>query len=205
MTQLTTAITARVLLLVDAVDRASPRRVSDLDLIRLAYFADAFSDLWGLHPIERYRLKVQEPRSQLVRSALNRLVLSGVVEPSAVRLTLHPTPHLSARYRVVPAIAQPILHAIAATAVGRREMDMVYEVVYASAGLLDGSLAEAVRQDATYGDSRIGPSDLLDLGPSTGGTSATARLFSRGVASQAVKEAELTHMYMAHLERSIIR
>jgi len=201
----TTATTARVLLLVDAVGRASPHRVSDLDLTRLAYFVDAFSPLWGLRPLERYRLKVDEPRSRLVRMALSRLVLAGVIEPSAISVVSEPTPHLSARYRVHPELASPILRAIGATDDGRREMELVDEIVYASAGMLDGTLAEALRRDATFSDSRIGPTDVLDLEPSSGGTAAAARLFQRGVASQAVAEAELTHLYMAHLERLIAR
>lgn len=198
-----TATTARVLLLVDAVGRASPHRVSDLDLTRLAYFVDAFSPLWGLRPLERYRLKVEEPRSGLVRLALSRLVLAGVVEPSAIEVVAEPTPHLTARYRVHVDLARPILKAISATHAGRREIELVDEIVYASAGMLDGTLAEALKRDATFSDSRVGPTDVLDLQPSSGGTAAAARLFERGVASQAVAEAELTHLYMAHLERLI--
>lgn len=205
MNLLRTATTARVLLLIDAVGRMSTHRVSDLDLARLAYFIDAFSPLWGLAPVDRYRLKIDEPRSRVVRRALNRLVFCGAVEPSDVRVAREPTPHLSARYRVVPALSAPVLAAIKATAIGQREMELVDEVVYASAGLLDGSLDEAVRRDAAYSDSRLGPADVIDLAQPSGGTTQAARLFQRGVASHAFVEAELTHMYMAHLERSIAR
>lgn len=200
-----TAATARVLLLVDAVGRAGSRRVSDLDLTRLAYFVDAFSLLWGLAPLDRYRPKVEEPRSDAVRRALNRLVVCGVVEPSEIEVVDHPQPHLTARYRVAPERAGPILVAIRATVMGRREAELVDEVVYAAAGLLDGNLAEAVRLDAAYSDPRIGPADVIDLARPSGGTAEAARRFRSGASSAAFVEAELTHLYMTHLERFLGR
>lgn len=203
MKQTNTAATARVLLLVDAVDRVGIRRVSDLDLTRLAYFVDAFSPLWGLFPLDRYRLKVEEePRSDAVRRALNRLVFCGVVQPSEVAVVDTPRPHLSARYRVSHERAEPILSAVRATAPGRREFELVGEVVYASAGLLDGGLASAVQRDAAFSDPRIGPLDVIDLALPHEGTTRAAKRFTPGTSSAHV-EAELTHLYMAHLERSI--
>jgi hypothetical protein len=201
-----TAMTARVLLLVDATDRVGTRRVSDLDVSRLAYFVDAFSPLWELAPLDRFRVKVDEPRSDSVRRALNRLVLSGVVMPSEIELVMEPRPHLSARYRVVSERAQPVFDAIHETERGRREAELVEEVVYAAAGLLDGGLAEAIRHDAAFGDSRIGPDDVVDLDPPEGGgTAGAAQRFRAGASSSAMVEAELTHLYMAHLERVLGR
>lgn len=205
MTPSSTAATARVLLLVDAVDRAGGRRVSDLDLTRLAYFVDAFSPLWGLSPLDRYRAKVEDVRSDDVRRALNRLVVCGVIEPSEIAVLHEPRPHLSARYRVVAERGVPILRAIQATYAGRRETGLVAEVVYAAAALLDGNLAEAVRQDAAYSDPRIGPADVIDLANPEAGTAEVARRFRPGVSSAALVEAELTHLYMAHLERVVAR
>ena len=205
MSGLNTAATARVLMLIAAADRIGTRRVSDLDLTRLAYFVDAFSPLWGLAPLNRFRAKFDEPRSDSIRQALNRLVLSGVVEPSEIHLLEEPRRHLSARYRVDPERSQPIFEAIYATARGRREAELVEEVVYAAASLLDGGLAEAMRRDAAYGDPRIGPADVIDLEPREGGTAEMARRFRAGASSTALVEAELTHLYMAHLERVLSR
>ncbi len=205
MSRPNTAATQRVLLLIGAVDRAGTRRVSDLDLTRLAYFVDAFSPLWGLAPLDRYRAKVEEVRSAAVRQALNRLVVCGIVEPSEIRLLEDPRPHLSARYRVVPERSRPIFEAIHATDRGRREAALVEEVVYAAAALLDGGLADAVQRDASYGDPRIGPADVIDLAPPEGGTAEAARRFRAGASSVALVEAELTHLYMAHLERVVTR
>jgi hypothetical protein len=199
----TTAATARVLLLVEAVGRAGIRRVSDLDLARLAYFVDAFSPLWGLSPLDRYRPKIDEPRSDAVRRALNRLVVCGVVEPSEIEVVEHPQPHLSARYRIDSERARPILSAIKITALGRLEAELVDEVVYAAAALLDGKLAEAVRFDAAYSDPRIGPADVIDLARPSGGTAEAARRFRSGASTAALVEAELTHLYMTHLERLV--
>lgn len=194
-----------MLLLIDAVDRAGGRQVSDLDVARLAYFIDAFSPLWGLLPLDRYRAKVEDVQSDDVRRALNRLVVSGVIEPSEIAVLDEPRPHLSARYRVVAERGAPILRAIQATDAGRREMELVDEVVYAAAALLDGNLAEAVRRDAGYGDPRIGPADLIDLAAPGAGTAEVARRFRSGASSAALVEAELTHLYMAHLERVVGR
>src|SRR4051812_26099022 len=175
MKEANTAATARVLLLVEAVGRVSIRRVSDFDLARLAYFVDAFSPLWGLSPLDRFRAKIEEPRSEAIRRALNRLVLCGIVEPSEIQLIEEPRPHVSARYQVILARARPVLEAIHATGKGQREAELVEEVVYAAAGLLDGGLAEALRRDAAYGDPRIGPADVIDLEPAVGGTAEAAR------------------------------
>jgi hypothetical protein len=205
MTASRTATSARVLLLIAAAERVGTRRVSDLDLARLAYFVDAFSPLWGLVPLDRFRAKLDEPRSEAVRQALNRLVVFGIVEPSEIRLVEEPRPHLSARYRVLAERAQPIFEAVYATDSGRKEAELVDEVVYAAAGLLEGSLAEAIKRDAAYGDPRIGPADVIDLDPAEGGTAEAARRFRAGASSVALVEAELTHLYMAHLERIVRR
>jgi hypothetical protein len=101
--------------------------------------------------------------------------------------------------------ARPILAAIRATASGRREAELVEEVVYAAAGFLDGNLSDAVRRDAAYSDPRIGPADVIDLARPFGGTTEAARRFQPGASSTAWIEAELTHLYMAHLERLIGR
>jgi hypothetical protein len=183
MRQANTAATARVLMLIDAVARAGTRRVSDLDLTRLAYFVDAFSPLWGLAPLDRYRAKVDEVRSDAVRQALNRLVFCGVVEPSDISLLEEPRPHVSARYRIVPGPSQTIFEAIYATAIGRREAELVEEVVYAAAALLDGNLDEAIRHDAAYSNPRIGPADVIDLARPEGGTTEAARRFRAGASS----------------------
>jgi hypothetical protein len=203
MKNTSTAMTVRVLLVIEAVGRMGPRRVSDLDLARLIYFTDAFSALWGLPPIDQYRLKSDEPRSLSVRRSLDRLVVSGIVQPSDVAVERQPRPHVSARYRVSLEIAKPVLAAIRETWRGRRETELVSEVVYASSGLLDGHLDEALRLDAGFFDQRLGPNDVIDLGESSK-TSLTARMFLAGVSSAAFVEAELTHLYMAHLERLIL-
>lgn len=205
MTLATAAATARVLLLVDAVSRTGTRRVSDLDLTRLAYFVDAFSPLWRLEPLDRYRLKVTEVRSRTVRRAVTRLVLGGVIEPSMVTVVDQPRPHLTATYRLLPDRADPVLRAVMATATGRREAALVEEVVYAAAGMLDGSLAEAVTHDAGFSDPTLGPLDVIDLARPHRGTTAAAERFRGGASSHALVEAELTHLYMAHLERVIRR
>lgn len=197
-----TATAARVLLILDAVGRVSPFRVSDLDLFRLAYFADAFSPLWDLEPLDPYYLKADEPRSISVRQAITRLVVSGVVEPIDVKVVTSPTPHVSARYSVQASLAAPVFEAIRATSIGRREIEMVDEVVFAAAALLDDSLHDAVLQDASYSDARVGPSDVVDVNAAEG-TSAVALLFMTGVASHSHVEAELTHLYMSHLERRV--
>jgi hypothetical protein len=132
-------------------------------------------------------------------------VVCGVVEPSEISLLEEPRPHLSARYRLVPERSRPIVRAIYATDRGRREAELVEEVVYAAAGLLDGNLADAVRHDAAYGDPRIGPADVIDLAPPEGGTAVAARRFRAGASGTALVEAELTHLYMAHLERVVTR
>lgn len=205
MTLVDTAAATRVLLIIDAVDRVDPHSVSDLDLSRLAYFVDAFSPLWGLTPLDRYRIKGPEPRSQSVRRAVTRLVATGVVVPSDVTIAAGPTPHLSARYRLDRSLGAPILHAVHATRRGRQEVSLVDEIVFATATMLNGLLDLAVRHDAGFDDPRIGPSDVIDLASSSEGTTAAAQRFLRGVASRTHVEAELTHLYMAHLERSIGR
>jgi hypothetical protein len=200
----TIAAQARVLLLIDAVSRAGPIRVSDVDLTRLAYFVDSFSPLWGLPPLDRFRVKLDEPRSAEIRSALNRLVLCGIVEPSDVRVVDSPRRHLSAHYVVVPERADRVLAAITATEIGRREKELVEEVVFAASGMLDGSLGDAVRSDAAFVDPRVGHMDLIDLA-SPSGAWAVAQRFRAGASSNAHVEAELTHLYLAHIERMISR
>jgi len=198
-----TAAVSRVLLLIEATNRIGAARISDMDLARLAYFTDAFAKLWGLEPLDRYRLKSNEPRSLMIRRALDRLVASGVVVPSSVQVSSSDTPYLTANYRIDRSLARPGLEAIAETTIGRREIKLVDEVVFASAGLLDGHLDEALRMDAGFSDSRVGPNDLIDLGSETSGTSQTATRFRSAVSSRALVEAELTHLYMAYLERTI--
>lgn len=200
-----TAALARVLMILDATDRLTSSRVSDLDLARLAYFVDAFSSLWELRPIDRFRLKSEEPRTILVRRALDRLVVSGVVVPANVRVDEGSVTHLSARYAVDRPRAAPVLAAVRRTDVGLREAELVDEVVYAASAMLEGDLEEAIRLDAGQSDTRLGPGDIVDLESHTFGTSVTARAFEAGVTSAANAEAELTHLYMAHLERSIHR
>jgi hypothetical protein len=200
-----TAALARVLLILDATDRLTSSRVSDLDLARLAYFVDAFSSLWGLRAIDRFRLKSEEPRTILLRRALDRLVVSGLIVPTDVRVEDGTVAHVSARYTVDRVRAAPVLSAIRRTHVGVLEAELVDEVVYAAAGLLHGDLDEAIRLDAGQSDRRLGPGDVVDLESTAAGTSVTARAFLAGVTSTAKAEAELTHLYLAHLERSIHR
>lgn len=200
-----TATLARVLLILDATDRTTASRVSDLDLARLAYFVDAFSALWGLRAIDRFRVKSDEPRTILVRRALDRLVISGVVVPVDIKVTDDVVAHVSARYTIDRERAADVLGAIRQTDTGRREAELVEEVVYASAAMLEGDLDQAVRLDAGQADRRLGPGDVVDLESASSGTSVTARAFLNGVTTAAKAEAELTHLYLAHLERSIHR
>lgn len=194
------AALARVLLIVDAAGRAAAKPVSDRDLARLAYFVDALSPLWALAPLERFRLKVEEPHSGALRRATNRLVLSGVIVPSEVGVQTTP-PRLTARYVVDDGRASPVLRAIRATSAGRREAELVEEVVYALSGMLDYQLDDAVHRDASYGNPKIGPSDVVDLGD--GKTVTAAQRFVAGASGSALIEAQLVHLYAAHLERVI--
>lgn len=193
----------RVLLVVDAAFRATGEPVSDENLYRLDYFVDAFSRLWRLDALDRYRQKVDEPRSLEIRRALDRLVVSGLVVPSEVVVDAGLIPRVSAVYHL-DSSAEPVLGAARRTRVGEREWRLVDEVVFAASSLLDHDFDDAVHLDSTFSDRRLGPNDVLDLESTDDlSTSSMAQRFESAISSMSHREAELTHLYLGHMERAI--
>ena len=194
----------RVLWIVDSVYRAMGEPVDDGNLLRLDYFADAFSRLWGLDALDRYRQKVEEPRSLATRRSLDTLVVMGLVEPVKVRVVPDGSRRVTAEYYLVEERARFVLEVAAQTAAGRREQRLVNEVVFAAAPLLETGFLDAVHLDATFSDTRVGPNDVLDLGSDhVMATSEVARRFESAISSLREQEPELTHLYLAHLEKAI--
>lgn len=196
-----TAAAARVLLILDAAVRVGFLPISDMDLARLAYFVDAFCPLWNVRALDPFRLKQDEPYSIAVRLGLDRLVFSGVAVPEDVSVLNEPRPHVTAHYRLDEERAGPGIAAIHATEVGVREATLVDEVVFAASQLSEDRLSEAFRLDASMLNDALGPKDVVDLYSPATTTSVVAARFDPGVRTETHREAELTHLYLAHLDR----
>lgn len=191
-------------MIIDSAVRTAGAPVSDLDVYRLSYFVDAFAPLWELASLDRYRPKVSEPLNRTTRLALDQLVLTGIALPENVGVVRQPRPHIHAEYTLEQSRAMPVLVAIRSTRVGRREAQLVNEVVYGASPLLDGRLDAAFHLDATYVDPSKGPGDVLDLRSTAHpSTAVVARQFQAAVRTRREQEAELTNLYMAHLDRMI--
>lgn len=198
-----TAAAARVLLILDASLRTGRVAVSDTAVTRLAYFVDAFCELWDVRPLDRFRLKQEDPRSLAVRQGLDRLVFGGIAIPESVSVTDGLRPQVGAHFELDLARARPVIDAIGLTEVGRREISLVDEVTFAASRLAGDRLSEAFRLDASLLNQALGPRDVIDLLEGAVTTSGVARRFEAGVRSGADREAQLTHLYLAHLDRMV--
>lgn len=193
-------VAARILTLVHFADRAGCDALHEQDIGDLSYFVDAFGPLWSVQPIQAERTKGGSTRTAAVRDALDLLVVGRFVEPHDVRVVegeLNPTFTPTARFSAV-------MERLAVTRIGRLEMACAQEVALAAAVLMDGRMPMAVRLDATMSTGRLGPNDVADFtDPTSPTTSAMASRFRGAAVTNEHTVAELTHLYMQHLDRSI--
>jgi hypothetical protein len=164
---------ARVLLLLDAAERAGVAPLSTGRLHAFAYLADVLSPIWDLPAFDRVVLKaVGGPYYTSLQREADRLVVAGLLEVSGLRYDDRPRDgaRISGLYGV--RFDSEHLHAILAAlgardprqALDPRDIKLhryLVELAGALARLPDDEIDRAAAADATYSDRSIYENNLI--------------------------------------------
>jgi hypothetical protein len=166
---------ARVLLLLDAAERAG---VAPLDTARLhafAYLADVLSPVWGLPAFDGVILKsAGGPFYRDLQREIDRLVVMGLIEVSNLRYDDRPRngARIMGNYalRFESKYLEPLLSALGArdvsTSIDTRDHRLhrfLVELAAALARLPDDEIDKAASVDVTYSNPRIASNNLVEF------------------------------------------
>jgi len=166
---------ARVILLLDAAERAGVAPLSTARLHAFAYLADVLSPVWDLPVFDGKVLKSEGgPHYPEFQREIDRLVVLGLVEVSNLRYVDRPNEgaRIDGAYALrfeSPSLAE-ILSALGAGPTSHpldpRDRDVhafLLDLAGALATLPGDEIAMAATMDATYSDRRVGNANVLDF------------------------------------------
>lgn len=213
---------ARVLLLLDAAERAGVAPLSAPRLHAFAYLADVLSPVWDLPSFDGKILKSEGgPHYPDLQDEIDRLIVLGLVEVSNLRYIDRPndgarvdgsyalrfdSTHLP---KILAALgADP--HADPLDSRDRRVHAFLVELAGALSTLPDDEIDLAASVDATYSDARVGTSNVVDFAswasdpvadnPSVRATERFMAFLPKGAN---LSPAERIYLYASYLGRRI--
>ncbi len=166
---------ARILMLLDAAERVGIAPLNSARLHAFTYLADVLSPVWDLPPFDGKLLKTKGgPHYPDIQQQIDRLVALGLVEVSNLRYLSRPNggARLDCYYglRLKSIHLSDILSALGVTERGRpldpRDKDVhafLVDLAGALAMLPSDQIERAATLDATYADTRIGDSNIVDF------------------------------------------
>jgi hypothetical protein len=213
---------ARIVMLLDAAERAGIAPINAIRLHAFSYLADVLSPVWDLPPFDGKILKIEGgPHYPDIQQEIDRLVVLGLVEVSNLRYLRRPNggARIACDYslRLDSKQLPDILFALGARA-PFHPLDPKDQEVHAFLVDLAGALAllpgeqieKAATLDATYADSRIGDANLVDFAswtndPGSANLSVlTAERFSAFLPEESrLSPGERIYLYASYLGRKI--
>jgi len=171
---------ARIIMLLDAAERVGIAPLNAARLHAFTYLADVLSPVWDLPPFDGKILKTEGgPHYPDIQQEIDRLVALGLVEVSNLRYLNRPNggARLDCDYglRLKSTHLSDILSALGASERGQpldpRDKDVhafLVDLAGALAILPNDQIERAATVDATYADTRIGDTNIVDFASWTG-------------------------------------
>lgn len=169
---------ARILLLLDAAERAGITPLAGARLHALAYLSDVLSPVWGLPPFDGKVLKLEGgPHYPDIQQELDKLVVQGLVEIANLRYLERPNggARIDGEYSLNFSSEHllPLLASLGAEtpeeALDSRDVTahrFLVDLATALSTLPNDEIDAAASVDATYADQLIDNSSIIDFEPS---------------------------------------
>jgi hypothetical protein len=167
----------RVLLLLDAAERAGVAPLATDRLHAFAYLADVLSPVWNLSPFDKVVVKSSVgPFYPALQREMDRLVACGLLEVSGIRYVARPRggARIAGQYGLrfgSPHLENILAHLGArdpARALDARDVQIhafLVELAGALARLPDDEIDRAAAQDVAYADRNVDNENLIYLAP----------------------------------------
>lgn len=199
----------RLVILLHAAGNAGLTPLPILRLHTFAYLANVLAPVWDIAALEGRVLKRQGgPFYPALQSDLDRLVGLGVAVVTGLRHVEEEAGRwrLEGSYDLNPGLAAPILAYLVKMRDEGALMSFIGELAMALSAMSDEDLDEAMREDATYSDPKIGQGNVVDFGEWTSRnySASAAKAFAAVVpAGDRTTPGEKLHLYVRHLHRRI--
>ena len=212
----------RIILLLEALERAGVAPIDSRRLHGFAYLADVLSPVWNLPPFDGKILKIEDgPHYADLQSELDNLVILGLVEVQDLKYVRRGKAgaRIDGRYqlRFEEAKLIPILDALGANRSAdpldprdRSQHDFLVELAGAMATLPNDEIDIAATQDATYANSSTSFANIIDFGEWSRDANLSNRSFAlterfdRFVPEQSrLSPGERVYLYASYLGRRI--
>jgi hypothetical protein len=211
----------RVLMLLDAAERAGITPLETTKFHAFAYLADVLSPVWHLPTINGLILKTTGgPFYRDFQREIDHLVVAGLLEVHALKYVDRPRDgaRIAAKYslRFQSPQLEPLLSALGArnadAAIDSKDHQFhtfLVELAYALARLPDNEIDKAASADVTYSDPRVATNNLLEFeGARQGGGNnlsvATADRFNTFVPKGLkLSSGEKLYLYASYLGKRI--
>ena len=195
----------RLLLLLDAAERAGIAPVQLRVLHTYAYLSNVLAPVWRERIFEPHLLKNADgPFYPALQRDLDRLIGKGmvVIQGLSFNRDVSNQWRMDARFGLNRELAHDTLRAIAEYTAYRKLHSFIQEVGYALSALNDLELGDLTSQDPTYSDDTIVDGNVIDFGnwDSQNFTANTALHFAN---LYGATRGELLHLYVRHLRRRL--
>ncbi|MDQ0467013.1 hypothetical protein [Labrys wisconsinensis] len=198
---------ARILMLLEAAEHAGLTPMPVLELHAFAYFANVLSPVWELMPQERSVLRRRGgPYYPELQDDIDALVGRGLVSIEGLRHVEDEDGRwrLEGKFSIADNGAITIATALRAFQDEQRLFGFYRELAFALASIPDYQRADAVAEDATYGDERFGDGAIIDFAEwkQANYSENAARFFDRVMPEgRKATPAQKLHLYARHLQR----
>jgi hypothetical protein len=199
----------RLVVILDAAERASLAPLPVVQLHTLAFFANVLSPVWQMPPLEGSLLKRRGgPYYPPLQRDLDRLVGVGVAIISDLGHERDDEARwrLEGSYRLNRQFADRIIDAIAAWPSEQMVMKFVRELALAVSALDDEEIDRSTRADATYSDPQVDFGSVVDfaqfrdLNYAANAANEIGRFLPGGVTPTS---GEKLHLYVRHLHKRL--
>lgn len=199
----------RLLLLLEAADKAGLSPLPVMRLHVLAYLSDVLSPVWNLEPFDGRVLKRQGgPFYPDLQHDLDRLVgrgLVGVVHVGHVRLGADRA-RIDGHYALNHVLAKAVLDLLHGWPEEARLGSFIKELMLSVSSMKDEDIERAFQQDATYSSARTGRDNVIEFTDwdNYNHSAAAAEKMGELVPTRAeVGPSEKLHLYVRHLRRRL--
>ncbi len=200
---------ARLILLLDAAERAGLTPIRVVRFHAFAYLANVLAPVWDMSPLDGRVLKRRvSPFYPGLQSDLDKLVGAGMVAVTEVGHVQNSDGswQLEATYTLNRQLAEPAVELLSTFDDERQLRAFIRELAYALSALSDHDLDTAATQDAAYSDPLVSVGNVLDFGEwSQDNSSVNAALSFDSVNPEGspTTAAEKLHLYAQALLRRL--
>jgi len=199
----------RLVVLLDAAEKAGFAPLHILRLHALAYLANVLAPVWDMPALDGKVLKRHGgPFYPGLQRDLDRLVGTGVVVISGLNHVLDEEDHwrLEGSYRLNRRFVDRIIHSLEEFTEERQLATFIRELAFALSALSDDDLDRAMTEDATYSDPLVDMGNVIDFAEwrQLSYSANAARQFERMLPSGSrATPGEKLHLYVRHLHKRI--